>query len=483
MASPNFSRFGRPTARGIFHEDTMYRTPFMLFSRATAIAALVACLAGEATAQQAADQASSRLTAEALIGDSVSKPDDARYSDVAEAIQRFRNRDQLSARTFLERAVQKNSKLPPVGILLAKMQLLSGNSAGVRPALEQAVQEDSATDPEPYLLLAEEALAGQRTIEADALFDKAVRLIADYSSNAKRKRQFQIRAYRGSAIIAERRKNWEKAESDLRSWLEQDPDNAGAQQRLGQVLFQFQQNDKDREGFEAFTTARRLNDKLPSPYVSAALMYSRLGKTARAMEAFEKAFGESGDDETTLVSYAQALVKAGQLSKAESVLKKARSVAPTTNSVWLLSGVASRMAGNSEAAEGYLMKALALSPSNRDVLNQLALALLDSGKDEDKARALQFAQLNQQLNQKNPDINVTYAWVLYQNGDLRNANTALRQGLQGGALSPDGSFLLAKVLLARDDKANAKKLLESALKSDQGIFVERKEAEEILGTL
>ncbi|MEO0529312.1 MAG: tetratricopeptide repeat protein [Planctomycetota bacterium] len=449
------------------------------------LAALVGIAASvpDAAAQQEGAAASSRLTAEALIGDSVSKPDDARYSDVAEAIQRFKNRDQLSARTFLERAVQKNPKLPPVGILLAKMQLLSGNSSAVRPALEQAVQEDSADDPEPYLLLAEEALAGQRTIEADALFDKAVALIEKYSGNAKRKRQFLIRGYRGSAIIAERRKNWEKAESDLRAWLEQDPENAGAQQRLGQVLFQFQQDDKDRQGFEAFTTAKRLNDQLPSPYVSAALMYSRLGKTARAMEAFEKAFSSNEDDQTTLISYAQALVKAGQLSKANSVLKKARSVASDANSVWLLSGVAARMSDDPAAAEKYLMKALSLSPSHRDVLNQLSLTLLDSGSDEDKARALQFAQLNQQLNQNNPDVNVTYAWVLYQNGDLRNANTALRQGLQGGALSPDGSFLLAKVLLARDDKANAKKLLESALKSDQGIFVERKEAEEILASL
>ncbi|TWT97065.1 tetratricopeptide repeat protein [Botrimarina colliarenosi] len=454
---------------------------------ASVLAALLLLAAGVAPAiAQSSDDANTQVAAigvEALIGDSVSNPSDARYSDVAEAIQRFRNRDQLSARTFLERAVQKNPKLPPVGVMLAKLQLLSGNAAAVRPALEQAVQEDSAGDPEPYLLLAEEALAGQRTIEADALFDKAVQLINDYSANAKRKRQFEIRAYRGRAIIGERRKDWEQAESDLRKWIEQDPDEASAQQRLGQVLFQYQTDEKDRQGFEAFTKAKQLNKELPSPYVSAALMYSRNGKTARAMEAFEKAFRESGTDQTTLIAYAQALVKANQLDKAESVLKKARDVAPDADSVWLLSGVAARMAGDSKAAEQYLMKALSLSPSNRDILNQLALTLLESGDEGAKARALQFAQLNQQLNQNNPDINVTLAWVLYQNGDARNATTALRQGLQGGALSPDGSFLLAKVLLERDDKTNAKRLLESALKSDQGIFVERKEAEQILSTL
>ena len=178
-----------------------------------------------------------------------------------------------------------------------------------------------------------------------------------------------------------------------------------------------------------------------------------------------------------------ALVKAGQLDKAESVLKKARAAAADSDSVWLLSGVASRMAGDLKGAEQHLMRALALAPSNRDVLNQLALTLIESSDDADKKRAVQFATLNRTINTNNPDVNVTLAWVLYQTGDARNATTALRQGLQGGALSPDGSFLLAKVLLARDDKVNAKRLLESALKNDQGIFVERAEAEKILGSL
>lgn len=458
-------------------------------SRGVWPAAILAMAGLVASAQPAAAQSTpaidaGRLTAETLIGDSVSNPDDRRYGDIAKAIQYFLNRDQIGARTFLERAVEKNSKLPPVGVLVAKMQLLTGNSAAVRPALERAVQEDAADDPEPFLLLAEEALAGQRTIEADALFDKAIQLIDQYEANAKRKRQFQIRAYRGTAVIAERRQNWEKAEDALKKWLEQDPEEDTALQRLGQVLFMYEdQPNKQREGFEAFTKAKRINDDLPSPYVSAALLYSRNGKDDLAMESFERAFRESGTDPTTLISYAQALVKAGELSKAESVLQKARTSAAELQSTWLLSGVAARMADDSAKAEEHFMRALSLSPSNRDVLNQLALTLVDSGDEAAKARALQFASLNKQLNSDNPDVNITLAWVLYQNGDNRRGNAALQQGVQGGGMTPGASFLVAKILLERDDKANAKKLLESALKGDRGIFVERKEAERLLGEL
>ncbi len=447
-------------------------------ARLLALAGCALLASPEAMAQPMAG-----LTVEALIGDSVSDTSAERYKPIGEAIGRFKNKDQVGARAFLDQAVNKNSKLPPAGVLMAKMQLLAGNSQAVRPALEQAVQEDSAADPEPFLLLAEEALSGNRTIEADALFDKAVNLIESYSANAKRKRQFQIRAYRGRAVIAERRQNWAQAEADLRKWIEQDPDEANAHQRLGQVLFMFEEDSKDRDGFKALEKAKSLNADLPDPYVSAALLYSRNGKTSRAMESFKQAFKRSKDDPTTLVSYAQALLKAGQIDKAESVLEQARNSASDSENVWLLSGVAARMGGNAESAVKHLLQAVALTPSNRDVLNQLSLALLEAPGDESQQRALQFANLNRQLNPKNPDINVTLAWVLYQNGDTANATKALQAGLRGGALSADGSLLLAKVLLARNDKDNAKLVLQSAVKDDRGIFVGRKEAEKLLGSL
>ncbi|MGL4513463.1 MAG: tetratricopeptide repeat protein [Lacipirellulaceae bacterium] len=442
-------------------------------------AALIATtIAAPLSAQQPA--AAPAITAEQLIGDSVSDPDSDKYADVAEAIQRFLNRDQLSARTFLERALQKDPKLPPVGVLMAKMHLLSGNAAAVRPALEQAVQQDSGTDPEPFLLLAEEALGGGRVIEADALFEKAVTLIQPFEVNAKRKRQFLIRAYRGRAIVAERRNKWDLALADVKKWLEQDPDDANAHTRLGQAHFML---DKPREGYEAFVKAKSLNAELPSPFVSAAMMYERKGSKAEAMASFDKAFAEKNADETALVAFGQALLKTGDMAKAETVLKRARTEQAESLNVWLLSGVAARMAGDGKLAEQYLMKALSLAPANRDVMNQLALVLADGSDAAAKRRSLEFATVNARVNQDNPDVNITYAYVLLQNGLSAQAQTALRAAVQGGELSPDGNLLLAKMLVVGNDKANAKKLLEAALKNDQGIFVQRDEAKKLLGTL
>ncbi len=120
-----------------------------------------------------------------LIGDAVSEADSPKYGDVGEAIKRFNNRDQLGAQQFLEAARRKDEKLPPVGLLIAKMYLLSGQGPAARAALEKAVMEDASDDPEPYLLLAEDAVSTGRIIEGDALFDKAVKEIAAYAKNPK----------------------------------------------------------------------------------------------------------------------------------------------------------------------------------------------------------------------------------------------------------------------------------------------------------
>ncbi|MEM8864596.1 MAG: tetratricopeptide repeat protein [Planctomycetota bacterium] len=428
-----------------------------------------------------ASQADAQLTATALIGDSVSSPDSPRYSDVNEAIKRFTNRDILSARQFLESAKRKDPKLPPVGVMLAKMYAISGNSNAVRPALEQSIDAES-DDPEPYLLLAESTLAAGQTIEADALFDKSVQLVGKYDANAKRKRNLKIRAYRGRAAVAERRQNWQAAEADLRVWLQEDPDNANAHTRLGQVLCML---DRTQEGRQAFEKAKQLDDNLASPFVMTASMYERRGLQAEAIAEFEKAYAQNRDNEVTLVSYAQALIKNGNLPKAGQVLKTARAAAPDSFNVWLLTGVTARMAGSYDAAERAFKEALALQPGSRDAYDQMAQTLVAQDDTDKRARGLQYAGTNSKIYPNNADVKVTLAWALYQNGRSKEATAELRNALQtgGGALGADARVLVAKILIAGNQTENARRLLSSALTEQRGIFVQRAEAEKLLASL
>lgn len=436
-------------------------------------------LAAACVAFAAPRAAEAQITPTLLIGDSVTEPESPRFSDVSEAIKRYENRDLLGAKQFLETAKRKDSKLPPVAVMMAKLHLLSGNAAAVRPALEDTVLE-APDDPEPYLILAEDSFGANRTIEADALFARAVDLIGPYSGNAKRKRNFQIRAYRGRAAIAQRRQKWDLAEADLRKWLEVDPESAPAHQALGSVLFML---DKAREGYDQFVEAFKLDNKLPQPYVSAAVMYERRGAQSEAMQAFERAYKADPKGEQTLVQYAQALLKAGQLDKAETVLKAARAAVPSSVNVWLLSGVSSRMRGEPAEAETRLGSALTLAPANAETLNQLALLLADQDDAEKKQRARMFATTAAQLHQQSAEATITLAWVLYQTGQPREATAALQKGLQLGEHSADSDYVIARMLIAANQQEVAKKVLTAAMAREEGIFVQRVAAEKLLGTL
>ena len=334
-----------------------------------------------------------QLTTEALIGDSVSDLGGSRYSDIDEAIKRFSNRDELGARTFLETAVRKNSKLPPVDLILAKMYLLSGNASAGMAYLEKTVM-DNPGDPEPFLILGDDAFRSGQTIHAEALYGRALTLIDAFQGNEKRKRSFVIRARNGHSAVAERRKNWQEAVDDLNILLKVDPDNATAHYRLGRALFMLK---KAREGYEEFKKASELEKDLPGPYVSAALMYEQLDERADANRAFERAVAENKTDTKTLTAYAGWLLKTGETDKAESTLADARRLEPENLDVLVLSGVAARMAKKMKPAEDYLVAALRLSPSNTAVVNQLALLLIDQPDDQKRRRALEFAQINATL--------------------------------------------------------------------------------------
>jgi len=74
--------------------------------------------------------------------------------------------------------------------------------------------------------------------------------------------------------------------------------------------------------------------------------------------------------------------------------------------------------------------------------------------------------------------------VLYQLARQADAETALRSGLQLGNLSPDSSYLVAKILVEQNRTDTAKQILSAALENDTpGIFIYRKDAQTLLDSL
>jgi Tfp pilus assembly protein PilF len=457
----------------LFSKARTYSRSFISLSsvaRSTLVVAI--CLTATVTGR-------AQLTVDKLIGDAVSDPSNARYADIGEAIERFTNRDVAGARQFLESAARKDEKLPPVDVTMAKMYFLSGNAQLGSASLEKTVQ-DHPDDPEAYLLVAEQAAAANRAVEADAVFDKAISLIEAFKGGEKRKRNFIIRARSGRAGIAEARRDWADAAADLQAWVEADPEQAVAHHRLGRALFL---SGQAQDGFEHLTKAHDLEKKFPHPYVTAALLYQQLDQREQSGQAFAKALEVAKDDPTTLAAYAQWLLQSGDVGKAEALLVTARRAAPESLDILLLSGVAAQMAKKMKPAEDYYLAALNLSPSNRSVLNQLALLLVNQPDEAKMRRALEFASMNVKLYPDQAETNITLAWVLYQLRDTRQAQKYLQDGLRYGNRSADSSYLLAKILADQGRKDEARGLLDAALASNEGIFVMRDEASALRQTL
>jgi tetratricopeptide (TPR) repeat protein len=423
--------------------------------------------------------ADAQVTTELLIGDSVSDVG-TKYSDVDEAVKRFSNRDVLGARQFLESAARKHPNLPPVELMMAKMYFVSGNPAGAQMALEQTVLENP-TDPEPYILLGDQAIAQGRTVDAEALYEKGLRLIADFQGNAKRKHNLVIKAHNGHALVAERRKNWEPAVADLQILLKEDPDNAAAHFRLGRALFMLK---KQREGYDELVKAQKLDDSLPHPQVSSALLYDQLGQRDEAAKSFESAVRADKTNLKTLIAYAQWLIQTGDPAKAELVLAQSRKIDPESVDALSLSGVAARMSKKMKPAEDYFVEALRLGPSNSGVINQLALLLVDQPDDAKRKRALDFAQINATLRPDSSEANITLSWVLYKLGRTRDANELFKKGVQMGGLTADSSYLVAQMLVDQNQKDVARQILERALDNSEGtLFIMRADAETLKDSL
>ena len=418
-----------------------------------------------------------QLTTEALIGQAVSLSNQS-YPDIENAIQRFRNNDVQGARVFLEKAKAKHTKLPPPDVMLAKMQAFARNGLAMRALLEVTVVKYPG-DPEAYLLLADQAFAAGRTAEASALFEKAESLNGKFEENAKRKRNFVVRSLAGRAAVAERRRQWDQAIDLLQQWVELDPDNASARQRLGIVQFHLE---KSSEAFEQFTKARELKPDSLHPDILVGKLLAAEGKNDQARTAFDRAYKEEKSNLVTARAYAEWMIQDGQLNRALEVSFDLLKQEPDSVQVLLLDSVIAIMSGQTERAERGLQKVLSLDPNNVTATNLLAQLLIHQEDKSAQERALSYAQTNAKLYPDNGNVNITLAWVLSRLGRMQEANGALQRGVRSQNLSLDSTYLIAKILSEQNQNGPAIQALSRTI-GKGGLFVYRKEAEKLLEEL
>lgn len=415
-----------------------------------------------------------QVTARTLIGKAVS--DDAQDKDVENAIERFKNRDIDGCRAILERARSNNPKLPPVGVMMATLWMSVNQVGPARGEIEDAVVKHAA-DPEAYLLLADIAFQERRISDAAVLFEKASVLTGGFTENLKRKRDFDIRCNAGNAAIAEARRQWDVAQKLLKVWLEIDPDSVGAHQRMGITQFQL---GKEPEALAQFREAKKLDDKSPQPEIALARLYDDAKKRDVAKKWIDAAVKAAPSDPAVLLASAQWYIQQNDMETARTAIESVLKIDPKNLDGKILRGVVARLARDYKTAEKYFNEAHVQSPGNFGASNSLALVLVESDDKEARQRALEMAEVNVGMNNRENSPNqvsalTTLAWVFYKLGRQEDAGRILDQIGRSNALTSDGKYYVAKLLSDRGERDRARNIIDELIASEP-MFATRPDA-------
>jgi Tfp pilus assembly protein PilF len=407
-----------------------------------------------------------------------SAPTEEKNPDLVAALARFRNQDFAGAQQLLKEAVSKGNDLPPAQLILAEWFTQANQTQAARVALERAVLDEPA-DPEIYVIMSDLALREGRFTEAELALDKATAVLEGFTKSARRKQMLIPRVHANLAAVSEWREAWAKAAEHLAAWLKFDPQSAVAMQRMGRVLFA---QGKREEALQQFRAAANVDKTALNPDAIMGRLYEQAGERGKAKASMDAAVKAAPADLKTQLTVSQWALDTGQLAAAQEHADAASKIDPSSLEAKQVRGTVALFQRDYKVAEDCFQAVLIQAPANFAASNNLALALCSQDDESKKRRALEYAQVNVRQYPRQAEAYSTMGWILYDMGQRDEAEKALRTAASSGTVSPDTAYYLARLDIDRDRKAEAKLILESAVKAT-GLFMFRKEADDLLAQL
>jgi Tfp pilus assembly protein PilF len=423
----------------------------------------------------------SPAAAEPILGEeSISVPSGnaAQKSEATDALALFKARDFEGSLRLWKEAAKKNVDMPPAQVIMAQLFLQANMFKESQEALNQAIV-DAPGDPEPYMIMAGIAMRDRDLAKAESLFQKASGLLSAFDKSAKRKESLQVLFYGGMAAVAEARKDWAGAQKSLDALTKLDPKNIAARQRLAYCAFQ----QKNAEGaLEILRETTKADPAASIPEIVLAQFYQRVGDLENVKKWMDAALKAAPKNLKTRLAAGYCALEMGRMDEAQKHAIAAMQIDQKSFEAKMLRGLITVCQRDYVAAELFFGSALQQSPDDFVASNNLALALIEQNDPAKTRRALEYAEVNARKYPKSASAASTYGWVLYRTGRLDEAEKALRTAAAAGPMSIDTAYYTARVLVDRDRKADARQLLENALKGT-GLSMCRQEAEDLLEQL
>jgi predicted Zn-dependent protease len=199
-------------------------------------------------------------------------------------------------------------------------------------------------------------------------------------------------------------------------------------------------------------------------------LYAQEGKMDKASEWLEKVLKEQPNSPRVRIAAGHFVLSRNRPTEADAHLQAARALGADAHELKRLSGLVARSLKRYDEAEKDFQSLSQDAPGEFFPANQLALTLADQGDPAKRPRALQLAEVNARAFPREPEALATLGWSLFRAGRVEDAERILRAVAARGPIPPDTAYYLGVVLGARGHAADARKLVESAVKSDGTFF-------------
>jgi len=274
-------------------------------------------------------------------------------------------------------------------------------------------------------------------------------------------------------------------------------------QKLARALFFL---DKPNDAFSELTQAAKDDATLEPAAVTMGRLWTEKGDVKKAREWLDRAIKADSNSMCVHLAFTNGLLQQNEIDQAKIHADAAALLKPDDADVMKLQGLIARVQKDF-AAERIFRLILNDAPGDFFASDQLALFLADQPVNQQRQRALQFADVNARVYPRSAEALATLGYVRYRNGDLDGAMQALQKAVNSGGLwlpplwpspgvvigspevagfgrqpSADTVYYLALVYADQDKTKEAQRLLKAALGSKE-LFVYRKEAQALLDKL
>jgi Flp pilus assembly protein TadD len=338
------------------------------------------------------------------------------------AIQKIREGHNEEALGLIRAQAANHPDWPPAPLILGRLLLAAGQAVPARRALERASAE-SPNHPQVYLIQGAVALGDGRLSDARLNFGQALELAGSGKWDAERARIFRREALAGLATVAEAREDWQAASGHLSAWLELDPKNGQARQRLGGVLFRL---DKQDDAFAALKQAVQDTPSLEPAAVTMGRLHSQKGNTKSAEEWFDYALKLEPSNARVRLARAAWLLDQGHATAARPEIEEAVKLDPASREARRLQGLIAWHLRDLASAESILETLHREAPADLAVADLLALCLVEQDDAAKKSRGLQLAEVDARQSPRSQEALATLGWAHYRSSHLDEAEKMLR---------------------------------------------------------